>query len=437
MIPCRRLLPGIIAAFLMAAIPFSPVAADEYSFDVSETEKKDYTFGGYAEFRPVLAAQDKDAGLYRLKFYKSGGTRAAQEYNSKLQLEGSYQRGISRLYMRLNSDLNNTYKGWNSGTQVYEGYLSVKPSVSADIIAGKKVMRWGKGYAWNPAAFVDRPKNPDDPELPLEGYAGFSADYTKSFEGRLKTITVTPVILPVYRDFNDSFGVEKHLNFAGKAYFLFYDTDIDLLYRAKGSKPVAYGADFSRNISTNFEMHGEAALVADAPQTITDENGNTARKVFDAKSWLLGLRYQTEINTIYIAEYYHNGGGFSTGAMADYFSFIDAAYDSYTGTGSDALMQKAVKLGNSDYGAANPMREYLYLRISQQEPFNILYFTPALTTIINAEDGSFSLTPEILWTRITNLELRLKAMFLSGPGGTEFGEKAGDAKAELRARYYF
>jgi hypothetical protein len=30
--------------------------------------------------------------------------------------------------------------------------------------AGKKVVKWGKGYAWNPVAFVDRPKNPEDPE---------------------------------------------------------------------------------------------------------------------------------------------------------------------------------------------------------------------------------------------------------------------------------
>ena len=432
---CRRkILFGL--TFWLAALPIAGTAED-YSFDVSETETKPYSLGGYAEFRPVAVAMDRDAALYKLKFYNRAQKRTTYEYNSKLQLEGSYQRGISRAYLRINSALNNTYQGWNRDLQIYEGYLSVKPAVSADIIVGKKVMRWGKGYAWNPAAFMDRPKNPDDPELPLEGYTVLAADYTRSFDGHLKTVSVTPVILPVYDHLNDTFGSLNHLDFAGKAYFLFYDTDIDLLYRARGSKPAAYGADFSRNISTNFEVHGEASLIADNPQIITNAGGNSTTKVFDARSYLLGLRYQTEKDATYIAEYYHNGGGFQKDAMSDYFTFVDAAYNSYAGTGSATLMQKAINPGNSGYSAANPMREYLYLRIIQQEPFNIRYFTPALTSIINSGDKSFSIAPEILWTRITNLELRLKAVFLAGPANTEFGEKTGNARFDLRARYYF
>lgn len=428
---------AFLALAFLAAAGLQPAAAEDYSFDVSETEKKPYSLNGYAEFRPVMAAMDRAAALYKLKFHNRAKAQTTYEYNSKLQLEGSYQRGISRANLRINSDLNHTYQGWDRDLQIYEGYLSVKPSSEADIIAGKKVMRWGKGYAWNPAALIDRPKNPDDPELPLEGYTVLAADYTRSFDGRLKTASVTPVILPVYEHLNNTFGSLNHLDFAGKAYFLYYDTDIDLIYRAKGSKPAAYGADFSRNISTNFEVHGEAALIANNPRTVTDKNGNTTRKVFDAKSYLFGLRYQTEKDATYIAEYYHNGAGFTGGAMKDYFSFADAAYNSYTGTGSAALMQKAAALGNSGYGAANPAREYFYLRIIQQEPFNILYFTPALTTMINAGDKSFSIAPEVVWARVTNLELRLKAIFLTGPSGTEFGEKAGNNKVELRARYYF
>ena len=60
------------------------------------------------------------------------------------------------------------------------------------------------------------------------------------------------------------------------------------------------------------------------------------------------------------------------------------------------------------------MQDYLYLRVSQKEPFDILYFTPSLTTIVNLNDSSFSIAPEIAYTGITNLELRLKATFLVG-----------------------
>jgi hypothetical protein len=83
------------------------------------------------------------------------------------------------------------------------------------------------------------------------------------------------------------------------------------------------------------------------------------------------------------------------------------------------------------------MQNYFYLRISQKEPLDILYFTPALTGIYNADDRSFSLSPELLYTGFTNLEMRLKGTFLSGNYLTEFGEKPYEYRIELRLRYFF
>jgi len=83
------------------------------------------------------------------------------------------------------------------------------------------------------------------------------------------------------------------------------------------------------------------------------------------------------------------------------------------------------------------MRDYLYLRVSQKEPFNILYFTPAITWIFNINDKSFSLSPELIYTGITNLELRLKASLITGQRDSEYGEKQNNYRAELRLRYYF
>ena len=65
----------------------------------------------------------------------------------------------------------------------------------------------------------------------------------------------------------------------------------------------------------------------------------------------------------------------------------------------------------------NPAKNYLYLRVSQKEPFDILYFTPAVTFIANVDDKSFSITPEVVYTGITNLELRLTTGFIAGTRG--------------------
>jgi hypothetical protein len=315
--------------------------------------------------------------------------------------------------------------------------LSVKPAPSLSIDAGKKTLKWGKGYAWNPVAFVDRPKNPDEPDLNLEGFVVASADYIKSFNGPLKTLAVTPVLVPVSEHVNDDFGEPNHLNAAGKVYLLLYDTDIDFLFLTGASKPSRIGVDFSRNITTNLEIHGEYARIDDFTRSYIAADGSTHQSVFDAINWLLGLRYLTEQDTTYILEYYRNGTGFTEQEIRDYFTFVHNAYDLYLLSGNDALIQKASAVTEKNYARPNPGQQYLYLRLSQKDPFDILYWTPALTAIVNAEDRSYSLSPEIAYTGITNLEIRLKATALIGDRLSEFGEKPYDNRAELRARYYF
>jgi len=411
--------------------------AEEYNFDISETEKKPYHIGGYAEFRPILFGLDKDASLYKLKFYNRDEGSTLEEYNATLQLEGSLEKGIARLFVRTNTDYKNSYLGVDQKTISYEGFLSLKPSSSLTMDIGKKTLKWGKGYAWNPVAFVDRPKDPDEPEQNLEGFIVASGDYIKSFQGPLKTVSFTPVLVPAYKHVNNVFGDINKLNFAAKLYFLYYDTDIDFIILTGGSKTTRYGVDFSRNITTNFEVHGEFAFINDFKKRFIDSDGSVFEDEYDAKSYLLGIRYLTEKEATYIFEYYRNGTGFTSAEMKDYFSFINKGYDSYISTGSDTLLKKAVTITEGNYGRPNPMRDYLYLRVSQKEPFDILYFTPSITWIFNITDKSFSLSPELLYTAITNLELRLKASFIAGERLSDYGEKQNDYRIEFRARYYF
>jgi len=231
--------------------------------------------------------------------------------------------------------------------------------------------------------------------------------------------------------------VVDKVSLAGKLYLLFYDMDIDVMFLSGGSKTARYGVDFSRNITTNFERHGEFAVIEDYRKRFIDSDGNLFEKEFDAESYLAGIRYLTERETTYILEYYRNEAGFTTDEMRDYFSFINAAYDSYFASGSDMLIKKGLSITEENYGRMNPAREYLYLRISQKEPFDILYFTPSLTGILNINDKSFSMSPEFLYTGITNLELRMKASLITGERLSEYGEKQNDYRVELRARYYF
>ena len=427
----------VILFWILLSLPGKLVLAEDYKLELSEIDKKPYHLGGYLEFRPVLNGLDRGAALYQVQFYHQHVGNPLGVTNEKLQLEGSLEKGISRLFARVNTDIQNSYQGWTEKTTLYEGFLSVKPSSALVLEAGKKTMKWGKGYAWNPVAFLDRPKNPDDPDLDLEGYSVFSVDYTKSFAGPLKTLSFTPVLVPVGDSINEDFGDRYYLNFAGKLYFLFYDTDIDLLFLSGGSKTPRFGFDFSRNITPNFEVHGEWAWTSQAKKTPVDENGKPSLSEVNAQSYLLGLRYLTSRDTTLIFEYYRNEAGFTTRETEAYFSFVHASYDLYRRTGNDGPIQRAANFSQGLYGRFTPMQDYLYLRISQKEPFDILYFTPALTGIYNLDDRSFSLSPELLYAGITNLEFRLKGTFLYGERLTEFGEKQNDYRIEFRVRYFF
>jgi hypothetical protein len=411
--------------------------AEEFSFDVSEFEKKPHHLGGYAELRPVLFGLDRDAALYRLRFFDRDEGQTTAEYNGRMQVEGSLEKGIGRLFVRLNSDYQDSYRGETFQTTFYDAYLSFKPSPSLTLETGKKSLRWGTGYAWNPVAFLDRPKDPDDPELNLEGFILASASWIKSFTGPLRTVSLTPVLLPVYDGINDDFGDPDHLNVGGKLYALLYDTDVDLLFLAGGSRTHRYGIDFARNLTSSFEVHGEFAYLRKVQKRVIDAAGASTEKESDAQSYLIGIRYLTEAETTWIAEYYHNGAGFTEEEMRDYFTFVNRGYETFQATGDPGLLQRADNLGKGGYARMNPMKDYLYVRASQKEPFDILYFTPAVTAIVNLDDGSFSLAPELIYTAVTNLEVRLKGTWLEGRRLSEFGEKQNDYRGELRVRYYF
>ena len=146
-------------AMLLSVMPSVAGAEENYTFDLSEIEKKPYHFGGYVEARPVLYGLDTHAALYKLRFFDEPDRRALLEANGRMRLEGSYEKNIFRVFARLNTDLQyNDHTHGLERTTFYEAYVSAKPLTSVKIDIGKKTLKWGKGYAWNPVAFADRPK---------------------------------------------------------------------------------------------------------------------------------------------------------------------------------------------------------------------------------------------------------------------------------------
>jgi hypothetical protein len=123
--------------------------------------------------------------------------------------------------------------------------------------------------------------------------------------------------------------------------------------------------------------------------------------------------------------------------MDVFFNAVDAASEQRNVTGFETGLDALQRLGNQGYSRPYLGRNYLYAKFSQKEPFDILYFTPALTAIINLDDGSSTVTPELNYTGFTNWEVKLRFALLSGPQNSEYGEKQNGNKIELNIRYFF
>lgn len=434
--PGRLLVPLLLPFLLALPGPTLAAAAEEFSFELAELEKTPLEWGGFGELRWEHTDANQDSLLRGLS-PEDDPPATMDRLVGVLQVNGSYSHKSSSLHWLLQGAGQHDSMGWADSADIFELYGALKPAPHLSLTLGKSAYRWGKGYAWNPVGLINRRKDPNDPDEAREGYVTAGVDLIKSFSGKLQNVALTGVVLPVSDEINDDFGKRDQLNLAAKLYLLAWDTDIDLMLLAGDSRADAYGIDFAKNLASNFEVHGELAYQRQKNRLILPEDGLAVTSQEDSLSWLLGLRYLSASDVTTIVEYYHNEGGYSAEEMGRFYQLIGQGEALYQQTADPSLVEQARELSLKGYLAPQPGTDYLYCRFMAKEPFTILYFTPALTSIVNLDDESFSLTPELLYTGFTNWELRLRYSHLAGGTFSEFGEKLNSNKVELRLRYFF
>ena len=428
--------PSIVLLLFFIFFVGSVRATEEFSFSLEEIEKSHWSWGGCAELKweHMNIHQDSAFSLLNLS---DNPLSNIDRLSGSLQLDGSYSQNVFSVNWLFKMSGQEDDFGWHDTADLFTAYLNIKPSPIVTISLGKKPYKWGKGYAWNPVGVINRRKDPNSPEESQEGYISAEADFVKSFTGKLQTMALTTVLLPVYDEINEDFGSQDELNLAVKLYFLFMDTDIDLFLLAGDSRADKYGVDFSKNLAINFEIHGELIWIIDGRQVHLQDNGSLFSSQGNSLAWLLGIRYLTENNITSIVEYYHNDAGYTEEEMSSFYHFVEIAGEDFPKSTSHLLLERSINASLKGYGRPQPGRNYLYARFTQKEPFDILYFTPALIAIANLDDKSYSFTPELIYTGFTNWEMRLRFSYLSGDRHTEYGEKQNSNKFELRLRYFF
>ena len=429
--------PWTLLTLLLILSPMAVAQDEEFIFDAEEFEPKIFEFSGYVEGEPEYARANRDGALYQLQFFGRDPDKDLDRFTGTLELEGHLRKGIASLNFQTHSEAVWDYLGDDDDHKLYQGYLSLQPDPGFAFDLGKKAVRWGKGYAWNPVAFVERAKDAGDPDLSREGYWISAVDWINRFDGPLQTLALTPLVLPVHDDINDDFGEPGHNNVAAKLYLLYRDIDFDFMFLSNGSRSSRFGMDFSKNLAPNFEIHGELAYFNDVVHpTLTAGCKKGKPREEDEISYLIGTRYRTSDDVTLIWEYYQNGLGNEKDDQEQFYRCVHQAWE----TGDQALLDSlplGKDLDKGPFSKPNPMRRYMNFRVWWDEPRNLLYLTPGVQVLYNLEDHSFSVSPDISYTGFENLELRLRGTVPVGDSLTEWGEKPNKYKIELRARYYF
>lgn len=424
-----------LGAVLLMVVSAVAQGEESFTFNLDEIEKKRYEFGGYIEQKVELFRLAHDHPAYALTYPEAPGRPWLLRGTTTLELTGRANLGDFVADARA--------QGYFQGDQLqHEGEAarlkeggvrwSGHPGLTVDV--GKRVQRWGKGYAWSPAGLIERPKDPTDPTASREGFAMTSVEWTRSLSGPVSTLGIFAAIVPTRNSLNPDFGREEASNPALKTYLLAWDTDLDFVWRAKGARPQAYGLDFSRNLMPAVEVHGEWVRQLNVSHTWVDADGNTSTGRSRDDAWLLGMRYLSTTEITWIAEYYHNDGGYTQEQLSDYYTFIDTSVASGS---ASSLYRKARNLAQSGYAKSNPGRDYAYLRASVPEPLGWLYGSLSLTGMMSVQDGSWQIQPEVLYTGFANIELRSRIIYLGGGAHSEFTEKTSKWRMETYARWHF
>jgi len=386
-------------------------------------------WSGNLDVKYSLLHSRQDSPIYRIMFYPQQLSSTLSQIRLEPYLNADYATNQVAFHMKTHATV---YSDRDSRFDLFELYGGVNPTFSSTITGGKRAFNWGKGYAFNPVGYINPPKDPENPELTQAGVISLAGEYTKSFDSSaLQTFSFSMIAVPATTTMNH-FGEFHNTDLAAKTYFLLWDTDLDLLAYTSKVNARQVGFDFSRNLFANLEAHGEFSAFDNATRNLVS-NGTLGTDTKSGSSYLLGFRYLNTLNTTAIVEYYHNGMGLTENEFGDYRNFLG----NVLANGQSSVIQQMGTIVRANFQKPVLMQDYLYLKVTQPEPFNWVYFSPSLFSIINLQDGSFSLAAPLSYKPITNLEVIFWPTLFLGREGSEFGGKQIGQRYEAWLKVFF
>jgi len=347
------------------------------------------------------------------------------------------------LGLALNAEYNDEYMGFScqSYTNIrqddfsftfYEIYGLINLSYNASFQMGQIVYNWGKGYAFNAVGFANPEKDPRLPEKLGQGILALDCQLLFSFPSDVFTTwALNFIIIPDEIAADASFDIED-TDFALKMSLLIADIDIDIMGRYSSQVQHQLGGDFAFNLFENLELHAEGSYAWDVSKVVF-ENNTPQASTEESWKFLIGIRYLSPWNTTVILEYFHNSAAYNASEYRDFIQYIDNTMTTGTRQQISLLRRDYMPLINKPA----QMQDYLYLKLTQPEPFELLYFTPSLAALLNIDDLSLCISSSLSYKPVNNFEIIVESRFYIGEATSEMGSKAQLFQIDFKLLFYF
>jgi hypothetical protein len=288
-----------------------------------------------------------------------------------------------------------------------EGYIRTSITSWLDVEGGKRLMRWGTGYAFTPTGLLDPPRDATDPQDRLGLNEGMVMARVDVFRGA-SALTVAAAAPRLDRPAS-LVAALPHRLLALRARTTMAGVEVALVASAADGRRVSFGGNFTHVVGRQLEYHGELLVHDDESPwrpLLAPREPVPARRV----SAVAGLQYTFDPGGVNaIAEYYRDGNGLSGilwSRLMDHALAASASATTTTAAAGGTLSRPT-------------RRDFLFLRGSRANTDAVLL--PELIALVGLDDGGLTLVPTLRIVPTPHLQVYVRGLLLTGPARSADG----------------
>jgi hypothetical protein len=302
-----------------------------------------------------------------------------------------------------------------------------------DITLGKKILKWGPGYAFNPTGVVEPQRSPSDPSDRLGQNDGRKLMSANAFFG---SSSISLVYMNDVRYESSKLSWSKQ-EIALRAYTLINGFDLSLIGHYKEDDRLEIGFNWSKVVGSNLEFHSEVLakkgssvhyhqiITSDNEQQIFSSNPsitlyNQSDRIFS--KILFGGQYTFENGINLVLEYYHDAEGLNRIEWQRWMKFIKFQNSIQQGLITVSPKLREISRNNilwamQTLSPRGTMSDYFFAR----EFYSIGNWSLECIQFLNAVDYSAVLISSLTLGMSENISLYSRWTSYIGDSDSEFG----------------